>query len=58
MKVAFQVLVNPASYKVETNIIKDSMKQLDPRFHNNQLIWSTVEQGGTILQGLMVAAAI
>ena len=52
-RVAFQVFLAPGSYLIGPQTIGAS-KQIDPSFSNQELEWSTVQQGSTILYGLMV----
>ena len=51
---AFQVFVKPDCYKVNGETVGANDIIIDPLFHNDELEWSTDEQGSTILYGLLV----
>ena len=52
-KVALQVLISPGSYKVGPETIGAS-SEIDPDFSNQEMEWSTNQQGCHILSGLLV----
>ena len=52
-KVAFQVLISPGSYKVGPETI-GARGEIDPDFSNQEMEWSTNQQGCHILSGLLV----
>ena len=52
-KVAFQIRIQPATYDVGPETI-GSRFQIDPKFPNSQLEWSTKRRGVTVLVGLLV----
>lgn len=49
----FQVYVKPGSYKVGSQTIAAN-EQIDPRFNNNEVEWTTKERGATVLSALVV----
>ena len=55
-KVAFQVLIEPSSYKVDKETLGFRDKVIDSEFKNSELEWSTKQYGSTILYGLLVKA--
>ena len=52
-KVILQVVINPDSYETGAETI-GAREQLDPCFSNEEMEWSTNEQGSTILYGLLI----
>ncbi|KAI0243224.1 SPRY domain-containing SOCS box protein 2 [Lamellibrachia satsuma] len=52
-QVAFQVLIAPKSYDVGKETV-GATHDIDPKFSNQELEWSTDERGSTILYGLLV----
>ncbi|CAL8376707.1 unnamed protein product [Gadus morhua 'NCC'] len=52
-QVGFQVCVRPGSYKVGPQALGAS-EPLDPRFSNTEIEWTSKEQGGTLLYGLLI----
>ncbi|XP_077984436.1 uncharacterized protein LOC144439061 [Glandiceps talaboti] len=52
-RVAFQVWVNPISYKVGPETI-DAKSEIDPKFNNQELEWFTKQRGSVIIYGLLV----
>ena len=52
-RVAFQVFVKPESYKISGETVA-AKETIDPLFTNDELEWSTEEQGATIIYGLLV----
>lgn len=48
-----QVYVKPGSYKIGPQTI-GANEQIDPKFQNNELEWSTKERGSIILYGLLI----
>ena len=52
-RVAFQVLIRPKSYEVSQQTI-GATSQIDPKFSNQELEWSTKERGAVIVYGLLV----
>ncbi|KAI0236390.1 Neuralized-like protein 4 [Lamellibrachia satsuma] len=51
--VAFQVCVKPGSYKVGVQTV-GANEDIDPRFRNTDLEWSTKERGATVLCALLI----
>jgi len=49
----FQVYVKPGSYKVGSQSIAAN-EQIDPRFNNSEVEWTTKERGATVLSALVV----
>ena len=52
-RVAFQVRIRPDSYHIGPQTI-GVKHQMDPRFPNSELEWSTKRRGVTVLVGLLV----
>ena len=52
-KVVLQVLIKPESYSVGPETI-GARGELDPSFSNQELEWSTKQQGSTVLYGLLI----
>ena len=52
-RVAFQVRIKPGSYDVGDQTI-GATANLDPKFSNTQLEWSTKRRGVTVFTGLLV----
>jgi hypothetical protein len=52
-QVAFQVWIKPESYKIDRSTILDQ-SQIDPRFSNSELEWSTKDKNDTIVYGLLL----
>ncbi|XP_070553369.1 uncharacterized protein [Ptychodera flava] len=52
-RVAFQVRINPKSYKVGPKTI-DVTSKIDPKFSDQEIEWFTKERGAVILYGLLV----
>ena len=52
-RIAFQVHVKPGSYKIGPQSI-GANEQIDPKFSNNELEWSTKERGATIISALLI----
>ena len=52
-QVAFQVLITPGSYEVGKETV-GATHDIDPRFSNQELEWSTDQRGSTIICGLLV----
>lgn len=50
---AFQILVQPGSYKVGPPSI-DMSKEIDPRFERDATEWVTKERGATVLSALLI----
>ena len=55
-RVAFQVLIDPDSYKVGKETLGYGSKPIDTEFDNSEIEWSTKEYGTTILYGLLIKA--
>ena len=55
-RVAFQVLIDPNSYKVGKETLGYGSKPIDTEFDNSEIEWSTKEYGTTILYGLLIKA--
>jgi len=55
-RVAFQVLIEPNSYKVDKETLGFGDKPIDTEFKNSEIEWSTKQYGATILYGLLVKA--
>ena len=53
VRVAFQVYLKPGSYKIGQQTLGVN-EQIDPKFTNNELEWSTKERGSTMLSALLV----
>lgn len=58
-RVAVQLCVKPGAYKVSSARISDSdvdgaVEQVDAKFSNSELEWSTKERGSTSLCALLV----
>ena len=52
-RIAFQVCVKPGSYKIGPQSI-GANEQIDPKFDNNEIEWSTKERGATVLAAMLV----
>ena len=52
-RIAFQVHMKPGSYKIGPQSI-GANEQIDPKFSNSELEWSTKERGATILSALLI----
>lgn len=52
-KVALQVLIKPDSYDVGEQTM-GLATDIDPKFSNQEIEWSTNQRGSTILFGLML----
>jgi neuralized-like protein 4 len=52
-QVALQVLIKPDSYKVGPETV-GAKSQIDPRFSNDEMEWSTKQRGSVIVYGLLV----
>ena len=53
VRVAFQVWLKPGSYKVGPQSV-GANEQIDPKFVNTELEWSTKERGSIMLQSLLL----
>ena len=53
MRVAFEIFIAPGSYKVGKQTI-GLTEQIDPGFSNDEIEWTTVQQGSNVLYGLLV----
>lgn len=53
MTLAFQILVQPGSYKVGPPSIETAM-DIDPRFERDATEWVTKERGATVLSALLI----
>lgn len=53
VRLAFQVYVKPGSYKIGPQTI-GANEQIDARFSNSELEWSTKERGSTLLHSLLM----
>ena len=53
VRIAFQVNVKPGSYKIGPQSI-GANEQIDPRFSNNEIEWSTKERGSVLLHSLLI----
>ena len=49
----FQICVKPGSYKIGPQTV-GANEQIDPKFSNTEVQWSTKEKGATILCALLV----
>ena len=54
--VAFQVLIEPGSYKVAGETLEYGHTSIDDEFDNSEIEWSTKEYGTTVLYGLLIKA--
>jgi neuralized-like protein 4 len=52
-QVVLQVCVKPGSYKTEAQTV-GANEQIDPKFSNTEVQWSTKEKGATVLTGLLI----
>ncbi|XP_020912357.1 neuralized-like protein 4 [Exaiptasia diaphana] len=52
-KVAFQLWIRPGSYNVGPQTV-GSEEEIDPKFSNQEIEWSTVERGAVHFYGLLV----
>ena len=53
VRVAFEIFIAPKSYKVGKQSI-GLTEEIDPGFSNNEIEWTTSQQGSNILYGLLV----
>jgi neuralized-like protein 4 len=52
-QVVMQVLIKPNAYSVGRQTV-GAKTQIDPRFSNDEMEWSTKRRGAVILYGLLV----
>ncbi|ELT95486.1 hypothetical protein CAPTEDRAFT_101277 [Capitella teleta] len=52
-RVVYQVCVKPGSYKIGPQTV-GANEQIDPKFSNTELQWSTKEKGAVILSALLI----
>ena len=52
-KAVLQLCINPDSYQVGPQTIA-ATSEIDPKFSNQEIEWSTKERGSIILYGLLV----
>lgn len=52
-KAVLQLCINPSSYQVGPQTIA-ATSEIDPKFSNQEIEWSTKERGSIILYGLLV----
>ena len=52
-KAVLQLCINPESYQVGPQTI-GATSEIDPKFSNQEIEWSTKERGSIILYGLLV----
>lgn len=52
-KAVLQLCINPDSYQVGPQTI-GATSEIDPKFSNQEIEWSTKERGSIILYGLLV----
>ena len=52
-KTVLQLCINPDSYQVGTQTIAATF-EIDPKFSNQEIEWSTKQRGSIILYGLLV----
>ena len=52
-KAVLQLWINPDSYQVGPETI-GATTEIDPKFNNQEIEWSTNERGSIILYGLLV----
>ena len=52
-KVVLQLYINPDSYQVGPQTIA-ATSEIDPKFSNQEIEWSTKQHGSIILYGLLV----
>jgi len=56
-RAAIQLCVKPGAYKVSSARIEDEgvmQEQIDAKFSNSELEWSTKEHGSTVLCALLI----
>lgn len=52
-KAVLQLCINPDSYQVGPQTIS-ATSEIDPKFSNQEIEWSTKQRGAIILYGLLV----
>ncbi len=56
-QVALQVMIKPDAYKVGPQTT-GATSQLDPKFSNEEMEWSTKQRGAVVIYGLLVKVHI